>query len=127
VRSVTEAEARRFDADIESPRLARAWAAPHLERWHLGHHIPALMIVLSELATNAVIHAHTPFTVTLELADGELRVKVSDDSPRPPVPREAAPEEVGGRGLVAVAGLTDRWGSHRQGAGKVVWAELAVA
>jgi hypothetical protein len=127
VTMVLEAEARRFEPELESPRLARAWAAPHFERWHLQTHIPALMIVLSELATNAVVHAHTAFTVTLEYADGGVRVTVRDESPRPPVPRDAAPEEIGGRGLTAVAGLSDRWGTHRAGMGKVVWAELAVA
>jgi anti-sigma regulatory factor (Ser/Thr protein kinase) len=123
---VLDTEARAFEPELAAPRAARAWAVPHLERWHVEDQIPALLIVLSELATNAVIHASTAFTVTLLLEDSHVRVEVRDADPRPPVPRDATPEEAGGRGLTAVKGLSDRWGTISSRDGKVVWAELTL-
>jgi len=56
-----------------------------------------------------------------------VRVEVSDDSSRMPVAREAGLGEEGGRGLWLVSQVAVRWGSYRQGQGKCVWAEVALA
>ena len=78
----------------------------------------------TELATNAVEHARTPFTLTAELVVHRLRVDVRDACTAPPVhDLVASPVALGGRGLAMVAALADRWG-HRQFAdGKSVWFE----
>jgi anti-sigma regulatory factor (Ser/Thr protein kinase) len=87
-------------------------------------------LVVAELAANAVPHGSVRgrnFRVRLVLRDGVVRVEVADGrTERLPVPRE--PDGEGGRGLVLVAALAERWGvEERIGmAYKVVWAELRV-
>ncbi len=80
-------------------------------------------LALSELATNAVKHAQTPFEVVVE-ADRRVRIQVEDRSPQRPVLRDAGPTDTNGRGLALVATLCDRWGVHVMGDAKCVWCEL---
>jgi anti-sigma regulatory factor (Ser/Thr protein kinase) len=84
-----------------------------------------LIIVANELATNAVQHARSRYTVELiTLVDAAVRVQVHDDeSAGPQLPEE--PSREGGRGLVIVDRLVRSWGTKpREGGGKTVWAEL---
>jgi anti-sigma regulatory factor (Ser/Thr protein kinase) len=80
-------------------------------------------VIVSELASNAVIHAATPFTVRL-FVGSTIRVEVFDANPDPPVLRRPVSREAGGRGLVIVDGFADRWGSYPVEDGKAVWAEV---
>ena len=75
-------------------------------------------LLVSELATNAVRHARTPFTVDMRHDDHVLEVDVGDDDPRLPILR--TPDDEGGRGLRIVAALADEWGSRAREPGKVV-------
>ena len=84
-----------------------------------------VVLVASELATNAVVHAGTPFEVALTL-DGSLRVEVSDDDPTLPRPRLVSASETAGRGLHIVGELARRWGARPTDTGKTVWAEFDV-
>ncbi|MGW5398286.1 ATP-binding protein [Streptomyces sp. NPDC003952] len=82
------------------------------------------LLVVSELVTNAALHAHG--CEELALTSGEtLRIEVLDgvtEQPRPrAVPRPGVP---GGHGLHLVRRLSDRWGCYPAGTGKVVWAEI---
>src|SRR6476659_697330 len=87
---------------VMSVLCARGWNQEHIDD-------AALMT--SELATNAVTHAATPFTVVVEVADQKLRVDIHDASVELPVADLAAsPMALGGRGLALVAALSDRWG-----------------
>ena len=88
-----------------------------------SHTQEAAEIIVSELATNAVTHAATPFTVRL-IVGGTVRVEVCDGNKDPPVLRRPSSLETGGRGLVIVDGFADRWGTYPVGGGKVVWAEV---
>jgi anti-sigma regulatory factor (Ser/Thr protein kinase) len=81
-----------------------------------------LVLALSELATNAVRHAETPFEVVVE-TDGYVRIEVEDSSTQPPIPRPTSAHAVGGRGLQIVAQLCDRWGVHIVREQKCVWCE----
>ncbi len=79
------------------------------------------LLLLDELAANAVQHAGTLFTVTLSLDEVTLRGAVRDDNPRPPLLREPALDGIGGRGIFMVSALVDRWGVDRHpGDGKTV-------
>jgi anti-sigma regulatory factor (Ser/Thr protein kinase) len=80
-----------------------------------------LSLALSELATNAVRHARTPFDVVVE-TDGHVRVEVEDHLTSFPFP-EARPDEGGGHGLAIVDQLCDRWGVHIAREKKCVWCE----
>jgi anti-sigma regulatory factor (Ser/Thr protein kinase) len=84
-------------------------------------------VVLSELVTNAVVHARVPpgrevHTRFVPL-DGGVRIEVHDASDEWPVPR--VPDESGGYGLTLVSELSSAWGvEKRRGVGKYVWAAV---
>lgn len=84
--------------------------------------------LVSELATNAVLHARTPFTVEVS-RDGDIaRVCVLDLSATPPHPRSYGVESTTGRGMRLVASLASDWGVDPQGGDrKVVWFTLPVS
>jgi anti-sigma regulatory factor (Ser/Thr protein kinase) len=121
---VRQAEAE-FTPDLASARAARRFVASVLE----GTRLPVDMIVLlvSELATNAVLHARTDFTVRVEvdeLAD-VARVEVEDANERPPSIAHTPAEATSGRGLQLVQALAESWGVEGRMAGKLVWFELS--
>jgi anti-sigma regulatory factor (Ser/Thr protein kinase) len=82
------------------------------------------VLLVSELATNAVLHARTSFTVVVDIEPSCVRVEVHDESPVQPVPRNPEPLAPNGRGLQIVRTTADRWGTNRMGWGKTVWFEL---
>lgn len=81
-------------------------------------------LLTSELATNAVMHARTTFTVTVTSARRAVRIAVRDGSVRLPRVRSPGPYELDGRGMTLVANLAPRWGVDPVRGGKVVWFEL---
>jgi len=83
-----------------------------------------LVLIGSELVTNAVLHARTELTLTLELREDRVRISVKDRSQAPPTLRHYRPDALTGRGLGVVAALSDLWGVSTAPDGKVVWAEL---
>jgi hypothetical protein len=94
-----------------------------------------VILLVSELVTNAVVHTGCPAVLRLVLpAEGPgdtaagamppVRLEVADADCRAPVPRCSEEDETGGRGLALVDGLADRWGWTREGAGKRIWCEL---
>ena len=88
-----------------------------------------LLLVVSELATNAVIHARSAFRVRLVVDRLEssivIRVEVSDTDPTLPVRREPCPTQPGGRGLALVDLVSDRWGAQTSPTGKYVYADVS--
>lgn len=86
------------------------------------------LAVLGELAANAVRHARTPFSVSVAVEGGVLRLEVFDGDPRPPALRSLDLESTGGRGLHIVSGIATDWGWQPLEvdgmSGKRVWAEL---
>jgi anti-sigma regulatory factor (Ser/Thr protein kinase) len=85
-----------------------------------------LVLVVSELATNAVVHARTPFSVGLHLGSALARIEVRDHSPGVPRERSLALSTSNGRGLLIVATLADEWGVDWDEDSKTVWAEVAI-
>ena len=82
--------------------------------------------LVSELATNVVLHAKTDFTVTMSRTDATIRVRVFDLSSLLPRQRHYGPDSTTGRGILLVARLSLRWGVEPEGTGKAVWFELDV-
>ena len=82
---------------------------------------------MTELATNALRHAYSPFTVVVSMQEDAIRITVRDASPLPPALRDAPQVATSGRGLAIVASLSTRWAAEPYRRGKVVWAELARA
>lgn len=113
----------RFPAVPAAVPQARRFA-----RRHLGD--PALLdravLLVSELATNAVAHAGTTFEVTIVERSDAVRVEVADGSHQPPAVAFLPVDADGGRGLRIVDSLAARWGvgNRPDEPGKVVWFEL---
>ncbi|WP_053708431.1 ATP-binding protein [Streptomyces sp. NRRL B-3648] len=114
---------------------ARRWARSRLAGSGITADEPlaeTLILLVSELVTNAVVHTGRPAVLRLclpgpaaeECASATVRVEVADGSSRAPVPRCAGSEATGGRGLALVDCLADRWGWSPDGAGKSIWCEL---
>ena len=83
------------------------------------------LLLLSELATNSVVHARSDFTVTILVDRDSLRVAVTDGDPHLPVVRHFSRDSVTGRGMQLVDGQSTRWGIEEEdGEGKTVWFEL---
>lgn len=89
--------------------------------------VDAALVALSELVTNAFVHAGTEAKVVVWSTSAGTRVEVEDGGAHLPVRRNFADTAATGRGLQLVEELTDRWGVERRGGGKVVWFELGQA
>lgn len=118
-------------ADPAEVGRARRWARSTLAGCAVGRDealAETLLLLISELVTNAVVHAGTPSVLRMLLPDrqapGTVRVEVADMSTCPPRQRHAVGDETSGRGLELVAGLADRWGWQCEGFGKRIWCEL---
>jgi anti-sigma regulatory factor (Ser/Thr protein kinase) len=82
-------------------------------------------VLISELATNVVRHARTPFTVVITWDGRTLRAEVSDGvplGPRPPL--TSRDDDEGGRGLLLVDAVATDWGVDLYHDGKTVWFEI---
>jgi anti-sigma regulatory factor (Ser/Thr protein kinase) len=83
-----------------------------------------LATIVSELVTNAILHARTAFVVSVTTRGESIRVEVSDESTDLPVKRSYGELSVTGRGLHVVEAFADDWGIAPRSAGKTVWVEL---
>ncbi len=118
--------------DYGSPARARDFTATTLSQWgYRGRHDDVILIV-SELVANALVHGHGAPVLRLRATPGPdadqwvgIRVEVGDDSPVMPAVRLPGP--VGGLGLRLVERLAAGWGATHRDGGKVVWCELAAA
>lgn len=105
--------------------LARRFVRSTLQSWERDGLIETAVLVVSELATNAVLHARSAFTVTVVLDEhGGLRIEVLDGSPKLPLRRAASRGATTGRGLAIVQGLVTDWGSEPLETGKRIWVQL---
>ena len=117
-----------FTGEPASVAVARRFLRNTLTVWGAEGLIDPAVQVLSELATNSVIHARTSFKVQLTLeGDGALRLAVSDRSLRRPAMKSHSAEATTGRGLALVGSLAASWGVDMDGRGKAVWALLRAA
>ncbi|PWI13350.1 PAS sensor protein [Streptomyces sp. Act143] len=101
---------------------ARQAATEQLTTWGLDEAAFVTELVVSELVTNAIRYGQPPVQLRL-IRDRSLICEVSDGSSTSPHLRRAHAYDEGGRGLLLVAQLTQRWGSRQTGSGKTIWAE----
>ena len=89
-----------------------------------GDSVDAAQVAVSEIVTNALVHAGTPMRLRVLLRGSGLRVELRDGSPHLPHRRDYSSIAATGRGLHMVAEMVDRWGAYPDGRGKVVWFEI---
>lgn len=122
-----EVVSHRFDVSPEVPARARELVREHAVGWRLApDSVDDVLLVVTELVSNAVEHARTTSVLRLRLSDGRVRVAVSDLSPAPPVLRPHDTAAARGRGMQVVAALSSRWHHEPTRTGKTVWAEVPV-
>ncbi len=113
-------------ATAASPGVARRFVGAALRRWDAEPEtIDAAQLLVSELVTNAVVHASTEIRLVVSRRGERIRVEVTDHDDQPPQMRPMQSDAPGGRGLGIVDGLADAWGSDPRRDGKAVWFELA--
>jgi anti-sigma regulatory factor (Ser/Thr protein kinase) len=112
----------------EAVAHARRFTARTLRSWGVApERSDAILLIVSELVTNAMVHTQGQVRLDLTLTGERLRVAVSDASPRAPVkPARVDWEATGGRGIVLVEAVSASYGSVPLSGGKQVWAETAV-
>nr|WP_308298739.1 SpoIIE family protein phosphatase [Streptomyces sp. GESEQ-35] len=102
--------------------VTRQQATEQLAAWGLDEEAFVTELVVSELVTNAIRYGEPPIRLRL-IRDRTLICEVSDGSSTSPHLRRAHAYDEGGRGLLLVAQLTQRWGSRQTVRGKTIWAE----
>jgi CheY-like chemotaxis protein/anti-sigma regulatory factor (Ser/Thr protein kinase) len=113
-------------AHLRSAGEARDLVRSTLDGWTDGDRIDDIVLCVSELVTNAVVHAASSPRVMVHVRPAVIHVEVSDDSGVLPVEKEAELTDTSGRGMAILSGFSDRWGSlRRSGGGKTVWFEVA--
>lgn len=116
-----------FEASPISASQARVFVSRHLIEHRLLYLVDPVRLVMSELATNSLVHAQTAFTVTLAGLDETVLLTVRDGSLALPTRRAAQALDPGGRGLEIVDIVSLEWGTNEDGAGsKAVWASFAI-
>jgi len=120
---MTVLERLRLPPEASSARAARQFVMQVLGG-SVDEVADTAVLLVSELASNAIQHARTEFEVCVAASESLVRVDVADDDPHLPTLREYIAQSVSGRGLHMFATSADRWGVEATPAGKVVWFEL---
>jgi anti-sigma regulatory factor (Ser/Thr protein kinase) len=106
---------------------ARAFVALHLRAHDLATMADDLQLVVSELVTNAMLHAQPPYTVSLRAFETTLRLEMLDGANAEPSMMVAGPLDTYGRGVMIVQALSRDWGVlTRTSGGKTVWADFDI-
>jgi anti-sigma regulatory factor (Ser/Thr protein kinase) len=120
---------RRFPRKPESGFAARRWIREQSHIWLPGWKCDDLLIVTSELVTNAIKHGGGLIDVALTLAPPSLRILVHDQGRGSVAMIDARPDDLHGRGLHIVAKLSEEWGTSADTTkrGNSVWATFRIS
>jgi DNA-binding NarL/FixJ family response regulator len=111
--------------ELSAVREARHFVSKKLREWELEPLVDDALLIVSELATNAMTHARSGCGLRLVLTPTTLRIEVVDSGTGTPEPQPPSVTGESGRGVNLVAALTTAWGMEVvEGEGKLVWAEL---
>ncbi|MEU2227594.1 SpoIIE family protein phosphatase [Streptomyces sp. NPDC018347] len=118
--------------DLQGVRTARAFVTEQLRAWDLATLADTLQLLVSELVTNALVHAGSDVDVRLRAFGDRVRLEVRDSESDPPMPSPLAlaeednAEAEHGRGLLIVEALAGGWNTSPNGRGKTVSLEMTV-
>ncbi len=102
---------------------ARQHTTTQLTTWNLTDTTFTTELIVSELVTNAIRYGHPPIQLRLIHHNHTLTTEVSDTSNTTPHMRRARTYDEGGRGLLLIGQLAQRWGTRHTPTGKTVWTE----
>jgi anti-sigma regulatory factor (Ser/Thr protein kinase)/GAF domain-containing protein len=118
--------------DLRGVGTAREFVDDRLRSWGLAEMSDDLQLIVSEIVTNALIHAGSEVDVRLRGFADRVRLEVRDSDSNPPVPSPVSLTEEGnaraehGRGLFIVEALASAWDSSPNGRGKTVWLDVPI-
>ncbi len=126
----TDGAATHFQPDPVCAGEARRFVIDTVDGWGRSALGDEAALCAAELASNAILHCRTPFTVAVRPTPAGVRIDVHDDRPdRLPVPLPAGADPLAsgttGRGLRLVAAMAARWGYFTTDVAKTVWVELS--
>jgi anti-sigma regulatory factor (Ser/Thr protein kinase) len=107
-----------------SATRARAFARERLSASCSQEALDTVALLVTELVTNAILHARTPLQLTLVPGPNLVRISVEDESSEQPTLQRYEADAVTGRGLALVEQLSSSWGVDGTESGKVVWCEV---
>ena len=111
--------------DTSSARHARRFVDEVLSRWRCDDLLDDVQLLVSELVTNAVVHAGSDVEIAVRLLSDVVRIEVVDRSPTTDLrPRDPRADAESGRGLLLVETLASAWGVEPLDHGKSVWFEV---
>ncbi|MER6917219.1 SpoIIE family protein phosphatase [Streptomyces sp. NPDC000594] len=115
-------------AEPEKIAVAREQVRGLLHDWADEEQVDSAVLMVSEMATNVLVHTDGSALLVAEVTCGEgartLRVEVADSSDDLPHKRRPGELASSGRGLVLMEMLADAWGVDPRGEGKSIWFEL---
>ncbi|MEU5342140.1 ATP-binding protein [Streptomyces sp. NPDC020766] len=127
---ILRAIATLLEPSPEAVSRARRTVHDALAAWGLDNNLTDdMVLVASELVTNALQHASGPIVMVLQQRDETVLVEVADVSPALPVPCRESADDESGRGLALVEAFSDDWGYRRRGnsRGKWVWCSWSLS
>lgn len=124
-------QALTIEPELGAIAPARRWAKDHLRAAGVdGHVLDVLILLVSEVVTNAIAHALPPVSLHLIVNEDQARVEVYDRALEDPMKLDPPPSAEGGRGVALIDQLATNWGTVRVDDGeplKFVWFELDLA
>jgi anti-anti-sigma regulatory factor len=116
---------RRLPSSPAAAALARSTVVAACRAWRLEHLSDRAELIVTELVSNAIVHAKTEMELLVVLREPFLNISLGDGNPAPARLLTSDPSDpAGGRGLILVEALATRWGCLPTRNGKVVWAML---
>lgn len=118
----------RLHRDLSRLKDLRGVLGRLVHSWRLGERLDqdCLILLTTELATNALVHTETAATATVSYLGDAVRVAVHDGSAQLPERRDASADELGGRGIALIEDMASDWGSTTTATGKRTWFDLPV-
>jgi signal transduction histidine kinase/DNA-binding response OmpR family regulator/serine phosphatase RsbU (regulator of sigma subunit)/anti-sigma regulatory factor (Ser/Thr protein kinase) len=115
-------------AEADMVPQTRRFVTATLARWEVPEGLVRdAVLLVSEMATNAIVHGQEPIELRLRRGSDDLLIEVDDGATSVPRRLRPTPEDEHGRGLLLVAMLSDRWGTRPLRSGKSVWCRLPFA
>jgi anti-sigma regulatory factor (Ser/Thr protein kinase) len=118
---VSESSLLELPAQAAAAGTARTHVRRVLLEWGLTELTDSVVLLVSEVVTNAILHAGSASSLCVERTDAGVRVSVTDSSPVMPAPRRRSSSAMTGRGCQLLNDLADSWGAEPYEGGKQVW------